>query len=693
MALCNVLCFWTGGDPVRIDELFRQSGLYRPKWDEKHGEQTYGELCVQKAIADTPNRYDPAYNKTTAKSDFGDSPFTRFARAYELVGGYIASKGMLLAESTDKNGEITTKPLANFTPLISKEISRDDGIESKKEFEIDGVTSNGKILPPVAVPANRFAALNWVIDSWGADANIFPGQTVKDKIRYAIQATSAPLMERSTIFTHSGWRRIDGRWAYLHHGGAVGLKGVSIELGGSLAMYQLPEATGDIREAIGASMELLTVLPLRIAAPLLAFTYLAPLHEPLQTAGYAPSTVLYLAGSSGSRKTTAAALALNHFGPAFNEKRIPASFRDTANAVQQKAFELKDAVLLVDDYAPSINPIEQRRMAGEAQKMIRAWGEHSERGRMNADGTLRFSRPPRGLGMMTGEDLPDIGQSGIARLFVVDVKPGDIPANEALTTLQKKAHDGLLARAMRGYIEWLLPQMDGLPVALADLFLQCRERKQDQLSGAHGRQPESFAWLLVGFQLMLHCWKDMGMLDDPAPLWAQAEEALLYHSATQRKTLRDEEPVGLFLSAFKELLITNQVRIYNLNDHDDVFYSAENCAGYQDEKYVYLIPGQAYGAVCSHFREQGTSYPISAAQLWKRMRERGLLEARDNETTRTKHIPGKGSLRLLWLTREATETTGIETTEAAGEGRTATVEKLSWDDKKEYEVVQETLKS
>ena len=35
LALCGMLAFWTGGDAARIDTLFRQSGLYRKKWDRK----------------------------------------------------------------------------------------------------------------------------------------------------------------------------------------------------------------------------------------------------------------------------------------------------------------------------------------------------------------------------------------------------------------------------------------------------------------------------------------------------------------------------------------------------------------------------------------------------------------------------------------------------------------------------------
>jgi hypothetical protein len=35
LVLCGMLAFWTGGDTARIDALFRQSGLYRKKWDRE----------------------------------------------------------------------------------------------------------------------------------------------------------------------------------------------------------------------------------------------------------------------------------------------------------------------------------------------------------------------------------------------------------------------------------------------------------------------------------------------------------------------------------------------------------------------------------------------------------------------------------------------------------------------------------
>ncbi len=53
LALCASLAFWTGKDADQIDSCFRQSGLFRPKWDERHygNGRTYGEETIAKAIA------------------------------------------------------------------------------------------------------------------------------------------------------------------------------------------------------------------------------------------------------------------------------------------------------------------------------------------------------------------------------------------------------------------------------------------------------------------------------------------------------------------------------------------------------------------------------------------------------------------------------------------------------------------
>lgn len=53
LALCSLLGFYTGDDPVRLDRLYRRSALYRPRWDAavySEGRCTYGQAVVAKAL-------------------------------------------------------------------------------------------------------------------------------------------------------------------------------------------------------------------------------------------------------------------------------------------------------------------------------------------------------------------------------------------------------------------------------------------------------------------------------------------------------------------------------------------------------------------------------------------------------------------------------------------------------------------
>lgn len=50
LALCGYLVQYTKGDYQTVDKMFRQSSLYRKKWDEKRGNTTYGSLTINKAL-------------------------------------------------------------------------------------------------------------------------------------------------------------------------------------------------------------------------------------------------------------------------------------------------------------------------------------------------------------------------------------------------------------------------------------------------------------------------------------------------------------------------------------------------------------------------------------------------------------------------------------------------------------------
>jgi primase-polymerase (primpol)-like protein len=59
LALCSMLVFWTRGDPNRVDRLFRQSRLYREKWDRPD----YRERTITRALEWVTWSYPPGCSR------------------------------------------------------------------------------------------------------------------------------------------------------------------------------------------------------------------------------------------------------------------------------------------------------------------------------------------------------------------------------------------------------------------------------------------------------------------------------------------------------------------------------------------------------------------------------------------------------------------------------------------------------
>ena len=127
MALCCLLAFWTGGDRTQMDQLFRQSGLHREKWDEVHyaDGSTYGEKTIERAIATTSEFYDP---------DAGDDAADPHGSPDGVTAGktpddanrsraYLAEKNRLLSERVDEL-EATLEQKTERIEALEAEIER-----------------------------------------------------------------------------------------------------------------------------------------------------------------------------------------------------------------------------------------------------------------------------------------------------------------------------------------------------------------------------------------------------------------------------------------------------------------------------------------------------------------------------------------------------------------------------------------
>lgn len=64
MAFANDLAFWTARDAAKMDDIFRKSNLYRDKWDEMRGKDTYGNITINNAIDSCTNEFIPEKTDT-----------------------------------------------------------------------------------------------------------------------------------------------------------------------------------------------------------------------------------------------------------------------------------------------------------------------------------------------------------------------------------------------------------------------------------------------------------------------------------------------------------------------------------------------------------------------------------------------------------------------------------------------------
>lgn len=74
-SLVFTLAFYTK-DAGQIDRMFRRSGLFRPKWDEKHGTMTYGQMTIDKALEKVTGQYRPRRptQRSAVVAEGGDAP-------------------------------------------------------------------------------------------------------------------------------------------------------------------------------------------------------------------------------------------------------------------------------------------------------------------------------------------------------------------------------------------------------------------------------------------------------------------------------------------------------------------------------------------------------------------------------------------------------------------------------------------
>jgi hypothetical protein len=540
---------------------------------------------------------------------------------------------------------------------IIEERLEDDGAESIRMVTMEATLASGKQFPEIKIAVPGFYSLAGLMKALGTEAVVSPGPMVKDRIRHAIQLYSnRQKYPQRHVFTHLGWRKVDGVWCYLHAGGSIPAK-AEVSVDKALQRYILPHTTS-AQAALKASLRVLECAPKRLTIPLLSLVYLAPLAEWLE-----PDVTGWLEGPSGAQKSSLVALIICHYGH-FSRVHPPDTWESTANTLERLAFLAKDILLWIDDYAPQPSAKEMHEQERKAQRVIRAQGNLSGRGRMRADTSLRPQYYPRGVILSTGE-LHPTGTSTFARLLQLDVAKGDINL-ETLTTSQAEAH--LLAEAMAAYVGWLQPQLDTLPAILKARWNELRTGALPRLTH-HSRHPEVYAHLVTAWELFLRCACAVGAIDEAERQmhWNVGSETLINAINRQRLDAEAEDPVHRFCSHIKEAIIQGKAYLDDVRGGypedagqwgwtmQDEWKPSQGASmlGWIDQDFLYLLPDAAYRLVFENLQRAGVIL-LPQQTLWKRLVDRGYVQRGENRYTTRKRI-GSDRPHVLKVVRRFVE--------------------------------------
>ncbi|MCY4088271.1 MAG: hypothetical protein OXG37_15640 [Actinomycetia bacterium] len=210
------------------------------------------------------------------------------------------------------------------------------------------------------------------------------------------------------------------------------------------------------------------------------------------------------------------------------------------------AFVAKDTLLVIDGFSPGGSRTDIQRAHQEADRVLRAQGNRSGRGRMPPDATLKPIKPPRGLILSTGEDVPS-GQSLRARLLTADGRAR--PRNARLEETHRRPNrrrDDLYAQAMAGYLRWLAPRYTQIAAQLR--CETARLRAAAAQSGTHRRTPGIVAELAAAAGFFLNYAQQAGATTQTQAdaRWERTWRALGQAAAAQHRHHTATDPARRF---------------------------------------------------------------------------------------------------------------------------------------------------
>ncbi len=505
--------------------------------------------------------------------------------------------------------------------------------------------------------------MGWVATQLGGAAIIAPGYASKDQVRAAVQRLSIPIAERET-YTFTGWHEIEGRFVYLHAGGAIGAEGdvpgVDVQIDGRAKLFKLPTPpTGeDMIRCERASLDLLSLGPAVVWVLVMGLVYRAPIDT--------TSVTMYLSGEQTFGKTLIVSLAQSHYGAGFSETCLPATWKNsTAAALNQIRSVIGHAVFVVDDYLETGNDGEDKELRAKVERVVR--NQHSGVGALRLARETRRTedeRPSRSALLSAGEQLPR-GHSLRSRMLVSHISQR---VSVDLGPRREMARQGVYASAMAGFIQWLAPRL-----------AEIRSNKDAEISRlaaqissdlADMRTATLLADLAFGIQTRLQYAQDIGAItnEEAGSIQERVCATMKQVARLQAESQKSQDPVARFFDLVGQAIASGEGHLTSTEGMapDDPAALGWACPrrdewrpqgaslGVIDGDLVWLHRDVVIAAVKGLAQRTGDPWSLSTEELVRRLYEKNMLAKHGMNTKRQtyyaqRRIGGRDTSKLICL--------------------------------------------
>jgi hypothetical protein len=550
---------------------------------------------------------------------------------------YAIRKGRMVYLYETKE-DIEAKPIADFTVSIAEEIN--------DEYGSSHLVLEGRGL--------RRGAFRCEISGqdFGSDVRLLSALTAAtggiDVVYNGMSAHLRPAIGKLTTteqrpqrirYYRTGWQD-DSHLSFL----MPGMDDTTLISVPRQIAYEAPKPAANLESGLLALTHLIDAMNPLLTTPIIAALFMPPMLRP---AGLGNERVaIFIAGRTGSLKTSWAQTAMCLYGPGFisNDNLLKLGEGATRNAIMAFAAHAHDLPLLIDNYKPNTG-----NGKNDFVNLIHNILEGGDRKRSGRDGELKDTKLVRCIPIVTGEDLPREDAASIARILLVTFEWQRGEPNDALTAAQELSEH--LCAVGWTWIQWLQTEAGRAACKAAGrAFPRLRAEWAASLSRIE-KDSANIARVASNLAVNQLAWELVCQHPEIGPAlrsYSQAHTAGLRAIArTMAKSTIEAMEAHQYRAALRELIGSGQYKLLERSLGKPDNYEHDRVLGWRDNDGVYLLPAIALNAIKRLLGPN--SLLISPQTLYGQMEQMRWFAVKGaGQTTRLVSIGGE-KLRVLHL--------------------------------------------